>query len=187
MAISSIKALTGLRIAVGILFGIFGEYKIFGVRFTIGGGYQYWIGSIAFFRTAPIRLWFLFSRTSFYPCYANGNRRQCSSKSVFSPTHRSRSLEPRPRRRSLTQPCPDLSRRFGREFHSHFVYWRRACIAVPRSNCRPTTGPASSITRLQELCRETTATRTPGRQFPFRSNPFALSCARRGATLYLLR
>jgi hypothetical protein len=43
MAISSTKALTGLRVAVGILFVIFGEYKVFGVRFTIGGGFQYWI------------------------------------------------------------------------------------------------------------------------------------------------
>jgi hypothetical protein len=37
------KALTGLRIAVGILFLIFGEYKVFGTQFTIGGGFQYWI------------------------------------------------------------------------------------------------------------------------------------------------
>ena len=40
---SSTKALTGLRIAVGILFLIFGEYKVFGTQFTIGGGFQYWI------------------------------------------------------------------------------------------------------------------------------------------------
>jgi len=40
---SSTKALTGLRIAVGILFLIFGEYKVFGTQFTIGGGLQYWI------------------------------------------------------------------------------------------------------------------------------------------------
>jgi len=43
MAMSSTKALTGLRIAVGILFLIFGEYKVFGTQFTIGGGFQYWI------------------------------------------------------------------------------------------------------------------------------------------------
>jgi uncharacterized membrane protein YphA (DoxX/SURF4 family) len=43
MAISSTKALTGLRVAVGILFVIFGEYKVFGAGFTIGGGFQYWI------------------------------------------------------------------------------------------------------------------------------------------------
>jgi thiosulfate dehydrogenase (quinone) large subunit len=43
MAISSTKALTGLRVAIGILFVIFGEYKVFGVSFTIGGGFQYWI------------------------------------------------------------------------------------------------------------------------------------------------
>jgi thiosulfate dehydrogenase [quinone] large subunit len=43
MAISSDKALAGLRIAVGILFLVFGEYKVFGTQFTIGGGFQYWI------------------------------------------------------------------------------------------------------------------------------------------------
>ena len=40
---SSTQALTGLRIAVGILFLIFGEYKVFGRQFTGGGGFQYWI------------------------------------------------------------------------------------------------------------------------------------------------
>lgn len=32
-----------LRIAVGILFLIFGEYKVFGTAFTLGGGFQGWI------------------------------------------------------------------------------------------------------------------------------------------------
>jgi len=40
---SSTKALAGLRIAVGILFSFFGEYKVSGTQFTIGGGFQYWI------------------------------------------------------------------------------------------------------------------------------------------------
>ena len=40
---SSTNAITGLRIAVGILFLIFGEYKVFGTQFTMGGGFQYWI------------------------------------------------------------------------------------------------------------------------------------------------
>ncbi len=40
---SSTKTLTGLRIAVGLLFLIFGEYKVLGVQFTTGGGFQYWI------------------------------------------------------------------------------------------------------------------------------------------------
>ena len=43
MAMSSAKTLLGLRIAVGILFLIFGEYKVFGTQFTTGGGFQYWI------------------------------------------------------------------------------------------------------------------------------------------------
>ncbi len=37
------KALAGLRIAVGTLFLIFGEYKVFGTQFTLGGGFQFWI------------------------------------------------------------------------------------------------------------------------------------------------
>lgn len=37
------EALAGLRIAVGVLFLIFAEYKVFGTQFTLGGGFQYWI------------------------------------------------------------------------------------------------------------------------------------------------
>lgn len=37
------KALAGLRIAVGALFLIFGEYKVWGTQFTLGGGFQFWI------------------------------------------------------------------------------------------------------------------------------------------------
>lgn len=40
---SNPRAFAGLRIAVGILFLIFGEYKVFGTQFTLGGGFQYWI------------------------------------------------------------------------------------------------------------------------------------------------
>ena len=36
-------ALAALRIAVGLLFIIFGQYKVFGTQFTIGGGFQFWI------------------------------------------------------------------------------------------------------------------------------------------------
>jgi thiosulfate dehydrogenase (quinone) large subunit len=36
-------ALAGLRIAVGCLFLIFAQYKVFGVGFTRGGGFQWWI------------------------------------------------------------------------------------------------------------------------------------------------
>jgi thiosulfate dehydrogenase [quinone] large subunit len=39
----SAKALAGLRIAVGALFLIFAEYKVFGTQFTLGGGFQFWI------------------------------------------------------------------------------------------------------------------------------------------------
>ncbi len=35
--------LAGLRIAVGMLFVIFGQYKVFGTEFTLGGGFQFWI------------------------------------------------------------------------------------------------------------------------------------------------
>lgn len=37
------RVLAGLRIAVGVLFGIFGQYKVFGTQFTLGGGFQSWI------------------------------------------------------------------------------------------------------------------------------------------------
>lgn len=36
-------ALAGLRIAVGCLFLIFGEYKVFGTQFTLHGGFESWI------------------------------------------------------------------------------------------------------------------------------------------------
>ena len=37
------RAVAFLRIAVGILFLIFGEYKVFGTQFTLHGGFQFWI------------------------------------------------------------------------------------------------------------------------------------------------
>ena len=37
------RALAVLRIGVGLLFLIFGEYKVFGTQFTLHGGFQYWI------------------------------------------------------------------------------------------------------------------------------------------------
>jgi thiosulfate dehydrogenase [quinone] large subunit len=36
-------ALAVLRISVGVLFLIFGEYKVFGTQFTLHGGFQFWI------------------------------------------------------------------------------------------------------------------------------------------------
>ena len=37
------RALAILRIGVGGLFLLFGEYKVFGTQFTLHGGFQYWI------------------------------------------------------------------------------------------------------------------------------------------------
>ena len=37
------RVLAGVRIAVGALFLIFGQYKVFGTQFTLGGGFQFWI------------------------------------------------------------------------------------------------------------------------------------------------
>lgn len=37
------RALAFLRIAVGLLFLVFGEYKVFGTQFTLGGGFERWI------------------------------------------------------------------------------------------------------------------------------------------------
>ena len=34
-----------LRISIGILFLILAEYKVFGTKFTLGGGFQFWINS----------------------------------------------------------------------------------------------------------------------------------------------
>jgi uncharacterized membrane protein YphA (DoxX/SURF4 family) len=39
------RALVGLRVAVGVLFLIFAQYKVFGTQFTLGGGFQYWINN----------------------------------------------------------------------------------------------------------------------------------------------
>jgi uncharacterized membrane protein YphA (DoxX/SURF4 family) len=36
-------ALAALRIGVGVFFLVFGEYKVFGTQFTLGGGFQFWI------------------------------------------------------------------------------------------------------------------------------------------------
>lgn len=35
--------MAGLRIAVGSLFLIFGQYKVFGTHFTLHGGFEWWI------------------------------------------------------------------------------------------------------------------------------------------------
>jgi thiosulfate dehydrogenase (quinone) large subunit len=37
------RALAFLRISVGILFLIFGQYKVFGTTFTLHGGFEFWI------------------------------------------------------------------------------------------------------------------------------------------------
>jgi uncharacterized membrane protein YphA (DoxX/SURF4 family) len=37
------NAIAFLRVCVGVLFLIFGEYKVIGRDFTRGGGFQYWI------------------------------------------------------------------------------------------------------------------------------------------------
>src|SRR5215469_12164409 len=42
-AVVNSRALAVLRISVGALFLIFGEYKVFGTQFTLHGGFQYWI------------------------------------------------------------------------------------------------------------------------------------------------
>src|ERR1700757_5512378 len=35
--------IAGLRIAVGALFVVFGQYKVFGTQFTLHGGFEFWI------------------------------------------------------------------------------------------------------------------------------------------------
>ena len=41
--IDNSRALALLRVGVGVLFFIFGQYKVFGTQFTLHGGFQYWI------------------------------------------------------------------------------------------------------------------------------------------------
>ena len=36
-------ALAGLRVVLGAVFFIFGQYKVFGTGFTRGGGFQFWV------------------------------------------------------------------------------------------------------------------------------------------------
>jgi thiosulfate dehydrogenase [quinone] large subunit len=43
MNMPAAKALAWLRVCLGALFLIFGEYKVFGTQFTLHGGFQYWI------------------------------------------------------------------------------------------------------------------------------------------------
>jgi len=42
-SLSNARALAFLRISVGGLFMIFGQYKVFGTQFTLHGGFQFWI------------------------------------------------------------------------------------------------------------------------------------------------
>lgn len=42
-SLSNARALALLRIAVGFLFLVFGQYKVFGTQFTLHGGFQFWI------------------------------------------------------------------------------------------------------------------------------------------------
>jgi uncharacterized membrane protein YphA (DoxX/SURF4 family) len=56
------RALAFLRIAVGCLFLIFAEYKVFGAHFTLHGGFEFWInrflaeGAYPFMRPVLLRL-----------------------------------------------------------------------------------------------------------------------------------
>jgi thiosulfate dehydrogenase [quinone] large subunit len=43
LSLNNARALAFLRICVGILFLIFGQYKVFGAQFTLHGGFQFWI------------------------------------------------------------------------------------------------------------------------------------------------
>jgi thiosulfate dehydrogenase [quinone] large subunit len=43
MNMPAAKALAWLRVCLGALFLIFGEYKVFGTQFTLHGGFQYWM------------------------------------------------------------------------------------------------------------------------------------------------
>ena len=44
------SAIAFLRVCVGIFFLIFGQYKVFGTQFTMGGGFQSWINRFLTYR-----------------------------------------------------------------------------------------------------------------------------------------
>ena len=46
-------ALAGLRVLLGAIFVIFGQYKVLGSGFTRGGGFQFWINGFLPDRTYP--------------------------------------------------------------------------------------------------------------------------------------
>jgi uncharacterized membrane protein YphA (DoxX/SURF4 family) len=50
------NVLAGLRIAVGLFFLVFGEYKVFGTQFTSGGGFQGYIERFISGRAYPFML-----------------------------------------------------------------------------------------------------------------------------------
>lgn len=56
-------ALAVLRICVGVLFLIFGQYKVFGKAFVFGGGFVFWINKFlqegAYPFMAPVLRWFV--------------------------------------------------------------------------------------------------------------------------------
>jgi uncharacterized membrane protein YphA (DoxX/SURF4 family) len=62
------QALALLRIGVGTLFLIFGQYKVFGTAFTLHGGFQYWINKFlegeAYPFMAPILRGFVLSHAT---------------------------------------------------------------------------------------------------------------------------
>src|SRR5262249_35922598 len=76
------RVLACLRISVGMLFLIFGEYKVFGTGFTLGGGFEMWInrflgGSVYPFM-APVLRGFVLSHSTtiaFLVVRRTGNRR----------------------------------------------------------------------------------------------------------------
>jgi uncharacterized membrane protein YphA (DoxX/SURF4 family) len=43
LSLHNARAVAFLRIAVGVLFLIFGQYKVLGTQFTLHGGFQFWI------------------------------------------------------------------------------------------------------------------------------------------------
>jgi thiosulfate dehydrogenase [quinone] large subunit len=61
------RALAGLRIAVGLLFLIFGQYKVFGAQFTLGGGFQMWINRFVEHGAYPFMLSVLKNFVLAYP------------------------------------------------------------------------------------------------------------------------
>ena|SRR3984957_7443618 len=73
-------ALAGLRITVGGLFIIFGQYKVFGTQFTLHGGFESWINQ--FLRSGAVYPFVVSGTAAACATECDSNRLSCSLRRV---------------------------------------------------------------------------------------------------------